>query len=221
MILNVEIFNKHIRQIKEFDLTSQELEKKIGYLKYEGENLIKDEQVEAFKLPPIALTFYSLVYETGNVPTADTLIEEYLNQPYFAYVNNGTVEVFYESEPLLLSLDGIIARIQRTYPSLIRDLHFYLLLYESGYFEAVRYSFVDDYAGKVDIKVKYKNKWYNIGLLLGSKRSLWYKFKKQFRHKKTDVIYLELYENDSKICGDFKLFSEQHIQELLKKIQNT
>ena len=129
MIINVEIYNNHIRQVKEFNLTCLLLEDKLKQIKYKGEGLIKDDAVEAFRLPPIALTFYSLIYEMGNVPTDDLLIEEYLKQEYFNYVSGDKIEVCYNSEPTVLSMEGIIARIQRTYPSLIRDLHFYLLLY--------------------------------------------------------------------------------------------
>ena len=219
MIINVEIYNNHIRQVKEFDLTCLLLEEKLRQIKYKGEGLIKDEAVEAFKLPPIALTFYSLIYEMGNIPTDDLLIEEYFKQEYFNYVPDGKIEVCYESEPTILSMEGIMARVQRTYPSLIRDLHFYLLLLESNRFEAVRYSFLDDYAGKVDIRVKYNGTWYNVGLMLGTKRSFWYKFKKQFRHKNVDVIYLELFDEDAKFCGDFKLFTEKHIDMLMDNLK--
>lgn len=219
MIINVEIYNNHIRQVKEFNLTCLLIEDKLKQIKYKGEGLIKDDAVEAFRLPPIALTFYSLIYEMGNVPTDDLLIEEYLKQEYFNYVSGDKIEVCYNSEPTVLSMEGIIARIQRTYPSLIRDLHFYLLLLESNRFEAVRYSFLDDYAGKVDIRVKYNDIWHNVGLMLGTKRSFWYKIKKQFRHKNVDVIYLELFNEDAKLCGDFKLFTEKHIDVLLNKIR--
>lgn len=220
-ILNVEIYNKHIRQVKDLTLTCETLEEKIKYYKYEGEKKIKDDKVENLLLPPIALTFYSLVYDMGNAPSPDLLIEEYLGQEcYFGYLPDEKVEVNYNGVLTVVSLEGLIARILRTYPSLVRDLHFYLMTEESGLFEAVHYSFTEDYKGKVDIRVKYKDKWSNVGLLLGSKRSLFYRFKKKFRHKEVDVIYIELQKDKARWVGDFMLYTRDHINELWRKIKH-
>lgn len=220
-VLNVEIYNNHIRQVKDFSLTCLSLEDKIKDFKYEGENRVKDDKVENLLLPPIALTFYSLVYDMGNAPSPDILIEEYLGQEdYFGYLPEDKVEVNYNGVLTVVSLEGLIARILRTYPSLVRDLHFYLMAEESGLFEAVHYSFKEDYKGKVDIRVKYKDKWSNVGLLLGSKRSLFYRFKKKFRHKEVDVIYIELQKDKAKWVGDFMLYTREHINELWRKIKH-
>lgn len=220
-ILNVEIYNKHIRQVKDLTLTCETLEDKIKYYKYEGERQVKDEKVENLLLPPIALTFYSLVYEMNDIPSPDLVIEEYLNQEcYFGYLPEEKVEVNYNDILTVVSLEGLIARILRTYPSLVRDLHFYLMVEESGLFEAVKYSFIDDYKNKIDIKVLYKGQWHNVGLLLGSKRSLFYRFKKKFRHKPVDVIYIELDKKDAQWVGDYMLYTNNHINELWRKIKH-
>lgn len=219
MVLNVEIFNGHIRQVKDLSLTAETLEQLLSDYKYSGEGRIRDPAVEDLQFPPIALTFYSVLYETGLPPTDMALVEAYLAQEdYFAYLPGEKVSVTYGGRTTSVSLDGLIARILRTYPSLIRDLHFFLLARDCGHFSAVRYSADADFAQGVDIKVQYNGAWYNVGLCLSSKRSLFYKARKAFRHKPIDIIYIELEQKDAKIVGDYMLYSEQHINQLLKQI---
>lgn len=221
MVLNVEMWNNHIRQVKEFSLTCETLEQKLEEMKYTGEKRVVDDKVENLLLPPIALTFYSLIYDMGNVPTEDLLIEEYLGQEeYFGYLPDEKIEVTYNGVVTVVSMDGLISRILRTYPSLIRDFHFYLMSSESGLFEAVKYSFIDDYKNKIDLKIKYKEEWHNVGLMLGSKRSIFYRFKKRFRHKPVDVIYIELDKKDAHWVGDFMLYTRNHINELWRQIKH-
>lgn len=220
-VLNVEMWNNHIRQVKDFSLTCETLEEKLKEMRYTGEKRVVDERVENLLLPPIALTFYSLIYDMGNVPTEDLLIEEYLGQEeYFGYLPDEKIEVTYNGVVTVVSMDGLISRILRTYPSLIRDFHFYLMSSECGLFEAVKYSFIDDYKNKIDLKIKYKEEWHNVGLLLGSKRSLFYRFKKRFRHKPVDVIYIELDKKDAHWVGDFMLYTRDHINELWRQIKH-
>ena len=219
MILNVEMYNDHIRQTKELHLSSSQLEETVKHYPYKGEKRVVDEQVENLLLPPIALVFYSLLYDTDNTPSPDDLLKEYFKQPYFSFVADNKVNVNYENTTALCSVESITARVLRTYPSLLRDLHFYLLANESHCFDAVRYSFKKDYEEKIDVQILYKGKWYNVGLLLNSRRSLWYKFKKQFRHKPTDVLYVELDKSDCKMCGDYMLYTEKHINQLYKQVK--
>lgn len=219
MVLNVEIYNDHIRQTKEFSLTVSKVEEFLIKQKYTGQNRKKDPAVENLLLPPISLTFYHCVYEDGQIPSEMRLIEAYLDQEeFFSYTANKMVEVSYGGRRSLVLLESLIARILRTYPSLVRDLHFYLMAHESGLFSAVRYSVGADYKQGVDIKVKYNEHWYNIGLYVSTKRSLFYKGKKFFRHNPVDIINFELYPNEAHMVGDFMLYSRDHISRLLSLI---
>lgn len=146
MVLNVEIYNDHIRQTKEFSLTVSKVEEFLIKQKYTGQNRKKDPAVENLLLPPISLTFYHCVYEDGQIPSEMRLVEAYLDQEeFFSYTANKMVEVSYGGQRSLVLLESLIARILRTYPSLVRDLHFYLMAHESGLFSAVRYSVGADY----------------------------------------------------------------------------
>lgn len=66
----------------------------------------------------------------------------------------------------------------------------------------------------------YSGKWYNVGLMLGSKRSLGYRIKKVFRHKPIDTIDIELNKSDADVVGDFMLYTPNHINQLLHIIKS-
>ena len=210
------MFNSHIRETKAFTLSATQLEERLQQFQYCGENLPKDSAVEDTKLPPFALILYSYLFTYDDFPSPEGLVEDYLNQEYFEYLPDGKIQVNYNNRSAIYSLDGIVARIQRAYPSFVRDFHFYLLAKESGLFENVRYSFADDYYKKTDIHVQYKGKWHAVGLMLASKRSFFYKIKKQFRHGPGKVIYIELDPDCSKQCGDFYLYTDDHVQDLYR-----
>ena len=75
MILNVEIYNGHIRQTKELALTVSSLEESLQRNKYSGEKREMDPAVENLILPPITLSFYSFIYKTGSLPSDSELSE--------------------------------------------------------------------------------------------------------------------------------------------------
>ena len=61
--------------------------------------------------------------------------------------------------------EALIVRILRTYPSLIRDFHFYLLLMEDGYFQDVIYFCKIDIKGN-DIVIRCNNNEYVLSLFV-------------------------------------------------------
>jgi hypothetical protein len=220
MILDVEIYNDHIRQVKDLSLTVATLEETLKVYKYSGEGKKKEEVVENLKMPPMTLSFYSYLYDTGKIPTDLSLVEEYLNGSAFSYIPDGKVEVDYMGVRTVVSLEGLCGRILRTYPSIVRDLHFYLLLKETEIFEAVRYSVKADFEDGVDIKVKFNGKWYNVGLRLTSRRSWEFWKKKKQRHNPIEIIHITLDDCPSRRVGDYDLFSDHHIHKLLKHIKS-
>lgn len=221
MVRNVEIWNQHIREVRDLSLTSSQVESCILSYPYPGENRVKDPQVENAQLPPIAIIFYSAIYEFNTIPSPELLISLYLEQEYFSEAEPGNVLVAYNGETVRLSREGIIARVLRTYPSLLRDFHFYLLALESGLFEVVRYSFEDDYYQGIDLKVKYQGKWYSAALMQNTSRSLFFRNRKRYRHngENADVINVELDRAQCKKCGDYYLFTKSHISSLVKAIE--
>ena len=219
MIINIEMYNNHIRAVRDFSLTATELEETIKQYPYTGERRVKDPKVENSQLPPIALCFYWFVYECGTVPSPDDLIKLYLSQACFRRLSEEEYEVTYGADTFVVSTDGLIARILRTYPSILRDIHFYLLAVESKLFQAVRYSFEDDFKNGVDIKVQYNGKWFNIALMQNTRRALFFRSRKKSRHTNSnmDLINVELDPTKSKRCGDYNLYTMQHV-EMVKKM---
>ena len=220
MILNVELSNKHMSEVREFTLTVDRMEDTISRYPYGGEGLIKDPVVENTQLPPIALSFYSFVYEFDTVPSLEILISQYLSQDCFREVSEDTYAVKYGETNKTVGKEGLVARILRTYPSIVRDLHFYLMAVESQLFESVWYSFDDDYRKGIDIKVKYNHKWYNVALMQNTRRSIFFRNKKKNRHggKNADVIVVELDQRKSRRCGDYNLYTPEHVKEVYRTV---
>ena len=220
MIHNIELSNKHMREVRDLTLSVSSLEEAIKAFPYDGENRVKDPAAENTQLPPIALVFYDYLYNNDLPPSPKTLINDYLKQPCFSFLSLEQVSVSYGPETRVMSREGLEARILRTYPSLLRDLHFYLMCVESGLFEGVWYSLDDDFKKGVDIKVLYNRKWFNIALLQNTRRSIFFRDKKRSRHNgsNADVIYVELDQQDSKKCGDYYLFTKDHVKKVYKSI---
>lgn len=220
MILNVELSNNHMRETRDFTLTVKKLEEIIRSYPYTGEGRVKDPLVENTQFPPIALTFYSYIYEFDTVPSPEILIDIYLSQDCFTEGLDGTCDVDYGTTKATVNKEGLVARILRTYPSIVRDLHFYLMAVESQLFEGVWYSFDDDYHKGIDIKVMYNRKWYNIALMQNTRRSIFFRNKKKYRHsgENSDVITVELDQRKSSRCGDYNLYTAEDVKKVYKII---
>ena len=221
LIENVELFGHKIRQTKEINLSSNIIESIIKNYDYSGEGRERDSSVEKLKMPSMALCFYSYIFKKGTIPTEEEFINFYLSHRAFVQLDNDTVLISYNGITKKVSRKGIEARLLRTFPSIIRDMHFYYLLLESNLFDGVYYSFENDYYNMIDIKVRYKEKWFNIGLLYDSYNSEQYREKKQKRHdNKEDVLYIKLSRNKCNKCGKFFLYTEEHVKELHNTVMN-
>jgi hypothetical protein len=118
--------------------------------------------------------------------------------------------------------NGIKNRLLRTYPSLIRDLHFFYLLKNSNKFESVSYSLDADYYNGTDLKIEYQLKSYFISVFISSKRSIDYKNKKKDRHDYSNIPEIALKPElaSLKRVGEFNLLTMKHVEEVIDKINN-
>lgn len=118
-------------------------------------------------------------------------------------------------------------RARVTYPSLVRDLHFFFLLSEyndkHGVFDRVDYDPQMDITKGVDAIVEAGDTTYYINLYVNTSKSR--KFveqKKSHRHPANNAVELHLTvsRNDSrnKNVGDFWLYSEQHIEDMIDEM---
>lgn len=200
---------------------SSEIEAQVAQFRYSGENLPKDPEVEKAKLPPFALAFYKFIFFKGRLPNEQELWSYYLGQ-HFTVIDAQYVQFSQKGTLKKYLTESVKARMLRSYPSLIRDFHFFVLCQESKQFERVSYSLRDDYFKGIDVTISYQNKLFRVSVMLNSERARAYKTQKYSRHKETPenevLILFDLYKN-SHAKGQIKLFSSQHVEELLIELQ--
>lgn len=214
-ILDIFLSEGTIGVKRGLDLNCKKIENLIMNFPYSGERLNIDETVENAKLPPAILAFYYYIFTKLTIPTEDEFLETYcsINQTSISGNNICIVNESYNYE-------GVKARLLRTYPSLIRDIHFYFLLKESNLFEKVDYSLYQDYAVGIDLIILYNDKEYCISVYIGTNRGKSFKNKKTKRHDYSIITEIELmvsFETLNKV-GNFYLLNENHVKNLITKL---
>jgi len=225
-IFDIKFFNGQTYLLKTCKISSVDIESAVKALPYSGERLQKDELVEKSLLPPFILAFYKFLFEKNSIPTEDELCEYYLNN-YYIVDDNGKCKVKksakYYSQDREFNITGIKARLLRSYPSLIRDFHFFQLCTESKYFAKVVYSLNIDYYDGYDLIIDYNSKKYAVALFIKTNRGRFYKNQKINRHSHiNDYIEVSL-SIDKTTCrkvGNFYLYTAKHVNELLKQLQS-
>ncbi|MGY8620196.1 hypothetical protein ACN6A9_01265 [Bacillus safensis] len=117
---------------------------------------------------------------------------------------------------------AIKARLLRSYPSLAREIHFFQLVNESNVFRNVSYCTYEDVENGIDFKVTLGGKEYSILCYVETPRSLWFRQKKDFRHKKPIINSIEMPLNLSKgkKVGNWIVYDREQVDLLLNKIIN-
>ena len=199
-------------------LTLELLELQISQLPYDGTGLKKDEIIKKTKFPPFLQVFYYLIYQYKSIPNQELFFSEYIK-----WLNPDTLtetEFSYQNERY--SIEGLKARALRTYPSFVRDIHFYYFLLESGEFENVKYSIHTDYYGGLDILISKNNLTYGVSILMNTARGAAYKKLKEKRHNYHLVkeIKLQVDFSDLDQKGNFYLLGKKQLLYLLQEIKN-
>lgn len=213
-IIDVKISRKTISVSREANISTRELEDQISKLQFSGERNPKTPQVENAPLPPFIQSFYYLFFKSLRIPTEKEFCDYYLE--LIGGSLNGKVVIDGET----YDLNPVIYRMKRSYPSLLRDLHFLYLLEESGLFEEVEYSMHKDFYNGLDIKVRYSQKDYFVSLFIDSSRGTYYKARKRTRHDYTEVNEIEFNVEFStlKSFGSIYLLTPEHIKILIDRI---
>ena len=162
---------------------------------------------------PMFLTpFYKYVYNNNRVLKQDDFYNYYLSEnKIFFDTNKFSAEI----------LEGLKARIYRTYPSLVRDLHFSLLVQEKIEDAKVVYNRKLDIEEGIDLLIKLNDILYAINLYTDTARAHIGREKKVSRHTPFDnVKYVELPVNfkGSLKCGNFFLYGETELNQIKKII---
>lgn len=216
-IIDIYLIDNKIGVERMLKTSRKMLEEQIAVLEYSGEKLLKDKVVEETDLPPFIVAFYYFIFTKNRIPTQEEMFEVY----YFINSFSFDAESFIY-KGCVITKNGLKARILRTFPSLIRDFHFYLILKESGLFSEVFYSLQNDYYKGLDLQVIYKSKVFFVSIYLDSIRGTHYKKKKYSRHDYSSVteITMEVSKDTMYQCGKINLLTDQHLNKLIEKIEN-
>ena len=213
-IKDIKFMNGEGYLLKDLSLSFEEYEKQLRQIDYDRfydkYRSHRDENgVEKTQFPSIIFAFYNIVFTQCKVPRPVDLLEEYylLNETELHI--DGEIVTYQSRQFKKTDLD---ARILRTYPSLIRDHHFFLMLSKEGCFDKVIYSCKNDIAGK-DIIVQHQGKEYCISLFAKTTRSNFFKqIKNAFRHVYSSTeIPLSLDLAHARKCGDFYVYGSEDV----------
>lgn len=219
-IIDIKISGNKIYTLKHLDLSSIKIENQIKNFTYTGQNRGKSALIENAKLPPFILTFYKFLFDNSSIPSEKEFVNNYLE--HFDIDENGKASINkppYVSNNLPLGM--LTGRLLRTYPSLIRDIHFFYLCKESDIFDSVTYSLKIDYFEGLDLTVKYNSHEYYISLFVNSKRANEFKKKKENRHNyksKTEITVVLNRDSATKKISNFFLFDSSHVKMVENKI---
>lgn len=225
-ILDIKFYEDNVFLLKKYILTSSDIENQVLNFNYSGEKLVKDELVEKSKIPPFITIFYKYIFENNSIPTEDLFFDYYINSYYNSIediskcILKQHLQKNYSS--LIFNKNGIKARLLRSYPSLIRDFHFYLMCSESKLFEKVVYSLNTDYFDGYDLIINYNNFKFAVSLYIETNRGNYYKYKKQYRHEynRYKEIILKINKNECKQIGRFYFYTNDHVHKLLRIIKD-
>lgn len=158
--------------------------------------------------PMFLIPFYKYVYVNNNVLNQNDFYEYYLSENKKFFDENK-----FEAE----ILEGLRARIYRTYPSLVRDLHFSLFVNENIKEAQIVYNRKLDVEEGIDLLINLNDILYAINLFTDTARAHIGREKKVFRHIPFDnVKYVELPVNfkGSLKCGNFFLYGEVELNQI-------
>ena len=190
-------------------LTSEQMKERISnyHLTFSS---VHNRTVEwGMNLPMFARSFYGYIFKKNDVPTQEEFFDYYIsfNHVFFSQSNFG--------EDII---EGLRARVYRTYPSLIRDVIFNKYVQENIVGYTTTYSLELDINEGIDLMLSKTQKHFAINLYTDTKRAYTGRAKKKFRHTLFDnVTYIEfpvVFENSHKV-GDFFLYGEKEYNNLI------
>ena len=209
-ILDISKYSNHLElfKISSKEIESQILSFKLTFLK------TRNQKAEwGIRFPTFLDSFYKYIYNFNKLPSQDEYYNYYLaNNKNWFKGNSITNDVML----------GLKARIYRTYPSLIRDLHFSKLLSEKTNNYKIIYNTNLDVKEGIDLLVIANEINIAVNLYTKTKRAFIGRSKKENRHNLYEnITYLELPVefNGSVKVGDFFLYGNREIIELETEIE--
>lgn len=195
-------------------MTRQELEKWLCEQSLEFSS-VKSQKIEFAKIPEMSSIFWKFVKGNQRPPTQKEFIKYYREE---------TFEHEAISQLKLEDVFALEARLKRTYPSLIRDLHFGMCLKELAKRSEVICDPHYDLNYDADVIVCNSGKVFAANLLTKTKRAVEFREgKSKSRKQLSGINYMEipLDMSENKVCGDFKLYSIVHIHKFAKFVSDS
>lgn len=192
-------------------LSTAEIEKQIAHFTLHFDSL-KDEEIEWRYQPPLFVAaFVEFVNQFRRIPTQHEFKEFYVDKNR-ATLNDDFSRKWNVTEHKEKKR-ALMARLERAYPSFVRDIYLLALLHENGM--QVNYDPTQDVESGVDLSVGYDGREIQVHVFLDSPRSKQGRVKKDKRHtfvgKHLDIT---LHHSECKQVGDFWLPTQKHVQRI-------
>jgi hypothetical protein len=176
---------------------------------------IRDKEIENTNIPSMAKVLYYQILVQQSVPSQEEFIGLYQNLHCDMQGDKFRLKDGFS----LLSTKALEARLRRAWPSLLRDIHFYLLCLESGRFDEVVYSLQQDFIHGYDIMVKTGKKKIFARLSVNTASSRQWSKTKNSRHDyDNNEVSILLDLDGAKTCGDLKTYDDKHVQFLYNEV---
>lgn len=159
------------------------------------------------KFPMFIDTFNQLIQQKKRIPSQDEFVET-----YFQFNSKELSSVISD----IKIKQALEARLRRTYPSLVRDVHFESLMKERGL--SVLHERDTDVCEGVDHVVMYKETTFRIHCYVNTKIGREGRKIKNKRHDFHGIhldVEMDLGGASAKRVGDFYLYSDDHIDYLI------
>lgn len=167
-------------------------------------------------LPSFAKHFYDELKQNNAIPSQDCFCNSYIKENFL--MNKFSTEI----------IDGIDARLRRTYPSLVRDIMFNQYVYEYCIDVFNVYNFYLDFKCGIDSLIEKDDMLFGISLFTDTQRSNEFRKPKKdgTRHKEFNNVVMVDFPLDlstgkkhgDKKGNDILLYDEKTIEEFLKTL---
>jgi hypothetical protein len=208
--LNIKEFDSFFNHV---DISSKIIEEQIVDFKLTFSS-VRNQFVEwKLRLPTFLDSFYRFIYKNKRIPTQEEFWVAYQEDNVTFFTSNN-----FDNEIMI----AIKARVYRTHPSFVRDIHFTCYVRERINGNVVYNRKLDVNHG-IDMLIEYKEKLFGVNLYTATKISVGTRGDKQNRHEKHDnvnSIELPIEFKGSNICGDFFLYGEKEYNKLINELDS-
>lgn len=199
--------------LTQLEFTAKDIEKQLA--KYEPCEFFPHKELKLTdgEVPKMAELFCDMIFAYRRVPSQKEFFEYYLDY----YKDNQFIKSLDEKQ-----LEGLKARVYKSYPSFLRDIHFGLFLTENADFKEVVYNINLDIDKGVDILVRDKGKEYAVRLYTNTPKARRKAYAKSAIHEETLKKYIvidlpiTLSGNCSNKINNYCLYDERYMKRLYR-----